>query len=103
MVAVVERIFWGRGLQLFQIFGMIALVVCSVLVSLSELFTGDGSDKEAVVVDGKTPTYVAVLATLIMPTVCTAMACFIKYADLNLRLNAMDWNCCYNGIMLLVF
>ena len=82
---------------------MIALVVCSVLVSLSELFTGDGSDKEAVVVDGKTPTYVAVLATLIMPTVCTAMACFIKYADLNLRLNAMDWNCCYNGIMLLVF
>ena len=103
MVAVVERVFWGKGLKIFQILGMIALVICSVLVSLSELFTGDGSDQEVVIVDGKTPIYVAVLVTLIMPAVCTVFANFIKYADLNLRLNALDWSCCFNGIMMLIF
>ena len=103
MVAVVERIVWGVGLRFFQVLGMIFLVLCTMLVSLSELFTDDGSEAAVVVVDGKTPTYVAVLVSLLMPIVCTAFANLIKYADVRLRLNALDWNCAFNGIMFLTF
>ena len=102
MVAVVERVVWGVGLKSFQILGMLALVTCTILVSLSELFA-KGSSDDVVVIDGKTPTYVAVLVTLLMPAVCTAFANFIKYADIHLRLNAMDWTCAYCGLMSLAF
>ena len=38
MVAVMERVVWGVGLKRYQIIGMISIVVCTILVSLSELF-----------------------------------------------------------------
>ena len=83
---------------------MLLLVLCSMLVSLSELFTGDATEDRAVVVDGKTPIYVAVLVTLLMPLTCTVFTCGnVKYASKYLRIDATDWNCAFNGMMFIVF
>ena len=82
---------------------MLALVTCTILVSLSELFQAKESEQAVTVVDGGTPIYAAVLFSLVMPVVCAIFANFIKYADKVLRLDATDWNCAAVGIMSLAF
>ena len=103
LVAVIERVFWGVGLAKTQVFGMCSLVACTICVSLSELFQADDSLQEIIVVDGKTPVYVAVLTSLVFPLVCAVFSVLIKYADKNLRLDAFDWNCSSLGLMSFAF
>ena len=81
---------------------MMLIVCCTILVSLSELFSDKAQDS---VIDPEhsSPTYVAVLATLVMPVVTTFFANVIRYADVNLRLDPSDWTCAYMLIMSIAF
>ena len=103
MVAVMERIVWKVGLKRSQIIGMLFIIVCTVLVSLSELFQASKSTSENLAADDQIPLYVAVIVALLMPLVCTIFANFIKYADKVLRLDALDWNCAFYFFMSLAF
>ena len=79
------------------------IILCTILVSLSELFSSTPPESSWVVVDGKTPIYAAVLVSLLMPLVCTIFSNVIKYADKSMRLNALDWNCAFYFFMTLTF
>ena len=81
---------------------MMLIVTCTVLVSLSELFSDKAKDS-IIDPENSTPTYVAVLATLVMPAVTTCFANVIRYADVNLRLDPSDWTCAYMLIMSIAF
>ena len=102
MLAVMERIGYGVGLKPYHILGMIFIVICTIFVSLSELFQSSNLPKQ-IIVDKKIPTYVAVLCAFVMPIVCTLFSILIKYADKNLRINAIDWNCAFYFFMSLTF
>ena len=103
LVAVVERVFWGVGLVRSQVFGMLALVACTILVSLSQLFQAEATDQALTVSNGQTSIYAAVLCSLAMPIVSAIYANFIKYADKSLRLDAFDWTCASSGMMSIAF
>ena len=104
MVAMMERVMWGVSLQRSQVLGMSFIIVCTVLVSLSEIFQSDKHElTDLVLIDGQTPIYAAVLVSLLMPLVCTIFSNFIKYADKVMRLNALDWNCAFYLFMTLAF
>ena len=81
---------------------MLLIVCCTILVSLSELFSGEAKDK-ALDTEHVTPTYIAILATLVMPIVQTFFANVIKFADNSLKLDPSDWVCSYMLIMSIVF
>ena len=78
------------------------IVCCTILVSLSELFS-DKAEAQVISVEQSVPTYVAVLATLVMPIVTTFFANVIRYADVNLKLDPSDWTCSYMLIMSIAF
>ena len=80
------------------------IIVCTILVSLSEIFQSDKAQvTDAVLTDGQTPIYPAVLVSLLMPLICTIFSNFIKYADKVMRLDALDWNCAFYFFMTLTF
>ena len=81
---------------------MLLIVCCTILVSLSELFSSGAKDK-TLVTEHVTPTYIAILTTLVMPVVQTFFANVIKFADNNLKLDPSDWVCSYMLIMSVVF
>ena len=78
------------------------IVCCTILVSLSELFS-DKAEIQVISAEESVPTYVAVLATLVMPLVTTFFANVIRYADVNLKLDPSDWTCSYMLIMSIAF
>ena len=78
------------------------IVCCTILVSLSELFS-DKAEVQVITAEESVPTYVAVLATLVMPLVTTFFANVIRYVDVNLKLDPSDWTCSYMLIMSIVF
>jgi len=73
--AVIERVWLNTHLENNHIYGMAALVMCALLVSLSNLLPKDVDPTEVVPTAGElaetTPMYVAVLVSLIMPICCT--------------------------------
>ena len=66
---------------------MMALIVCAVLVSLSDVFNPPIDEQAAaagtdfIPKSEKTPVWAAVLASFVMPTVCTFFIFAIKYSD----------------------
>lgn len=88
---------------------MLALVVCAILVSLSEVFgpeeaasTGPAS-VEKIPASEKTPVWAAVCASFLMPCVCTFFVIVIKYSGETLKLDPKDWTIAYWGVCSLVF
>ena len=90
-VAAIERVFLGVKIQLFQVLGMVFLVLMSILISLSDLF---GPNAQAIKRDGLTketvPVYEAVLYSLIFPLSGTFMTFLIRYNNVVLRLDSID-------------
>ena len=77
-----ERVGYGVKLKLFQILGMLFLVICAVCVSLSELAQPKEISNvvEMKISEITTPIYVAVISSLCMPASCTVFAFTVKYA-----------------------
>jgi hypothetical protein len=100
MVALQEKVVYGVQIKSYQVAGMLLIVACSVLVSLSELFSDKAQD---INVEHQIPTYIAILASLVMPVVCTFFVNLIKYADKNLKLDPTDWTCSYMLLFSAVF
>ena len=71
---------------------MLFLVVMSILLALSDLF---GPDAKIMKLDHtletKVPVYVAVLYAFIFPLSASAMNMTVKYANVNLKIEANDW------------
>ena len=103
-VAVMERCSYGVSLKCFQVLGMLALVICAICVSLSELFSPkDETTEEAVeIIEITTPVHVAVLASFCMPISCCFFAFLVKYADKSLKLSAYDFTVAYWFLMSLI-
>ena len=63
----------------------------SLLVSLSDLFSGNDILKNDGIIYGEhMPVYQAVLISMIFPVVATAMTYIVKYANNTVRLESTD-------------
>lgn len=90
-VAALERIIYGISIKLFQIVGMLAIVVMAILVSLSDLFSPDANVETLTDDHKRTPIYIAVLIGLIFPAIATYWFILVKYMHKTLKLETMDW------------
>ena len=120
LVAVIQYFKDRVALQMSQVIGMLALVLCALLVSLSQLLpseqlpvdvsdalpvTGDSaveSSEAVTLVEYTTPTYVAVLFSLIMPTVCVFYVFLNQYIAVHIKLSGNDWTFGYFWLMSLI-
>ena len=72
---------------------MLLLIIMSILVALSDLFSPDAQViKLDLNSEKKVPIYVAVLSSLIFPLTCSVMTMIVKYSK-TLKLDATDWVC----------
>ena len=102
VVALIERIFFKVSIGLYQIVGMLLIVIMTILISLSDLFGPDAKEEKLNDPNGKTtPVYVAVLYAFIYPVVATAFTMTVKYIKM-LKLSADDWLLGYNFVWALV-
>lgn len=116
-ITFLEWLFYKQKFNFNQIWGMLALVLCAVIVSLSEVLLPQ--EEEEVVVstsqggamvfpnekptEKKLPIYAAILFSLIMPSVCTLFVVVVKYVDNTLKLRSTDFTIAYWGFMSLAF
>lgn len=118
MIAVLEWIIYRQRFDCNQMWGMALLVLCAVIVSLSEIAipkddanvvisTGSGAFSVTVNdVDSETekiPVFAAVLGGLLLPILCTFFVMVLKYVDEEMRMRATDFSIAYWGIMSLAF
>ena len=105
MISLLERVVYGVAFNFKQFYGMFCLVLCALLVSLSQVIapaTVDPSLAGSSPAD-QTPLWVAVLCSCIMPLVCTFFIIVIKHSNETLMLDAKDWTIAYWGLASLVF
>jgi len=90
--AVLDRIIYGSQIKLYQIGGMVALVGCGILVSLSEYVNDKTSDSVEQTKDPDAPPiYMAVLWSLIMPVTFACQSMFEKWTVTIAAVRPMDW------------
>jgi hypothetical protein len=79
---------------------MAGLIICAIVVSLSNLVepAADGDSTGEVQVY-TTPVYVAVLVSFIMPLTCLVQGLITKYALVTLKVNSKDFSFCYYLLM----
>ena len=83
---------------------MVFIVTMSVLVSLSDLFSGHGdSIQEIVITEQRMPIYKAVLYSMVFPVVGTAMTYIVRYANNTVRLESFDFAMGFQFIFSIVF
>ena len=71
---------------------MLFLVVMSILVALSDLFSPDAKVVHLDLnVEKKVPVYVAVLSSFIFPLTCSIMTMVIKYMKKHHNIESNDW------------
>ena len=112
-MSLIERYVYGIAFDRRQFFGMAAMILCAVLVSLSEVFfppkvEGEDQDEPSTPgttdeVDEKVPVWVAILFSFLMPSVCAAFVIVIKHANETLNIAAKDFTIAYNFIYSLIF
>jgi hypothetical protein len=120
MAAIMEWALFGRKLNCNQFVGMVFLVGCAVVVSLSELIKGD-DNMEAYIIfpasgayflpveeatqetKGETKIVYAVLAAFLPPVCFNVFILVVKYVNETLRLNSTDYTISYWLIMSFVF
>jgi drug/metabolite transporter (DMT)-like permease len=90
--ALMDWIIYGDVLKLHHWFGMILLVICAVLISLSSLVTEEDSIESE---DGKIkvliPAYIPILMSFCMPIICTFHAAMQKYVTTDLGMSPSDF------------
>ena len=90
-VAVTERVFYNVGIKPYHVVGMLFVVVMTILVSLSDLFSSANEEKMLVPDDQESVSvYVAVLFSLIFVAVATSFTMVIKYVNKSIRLKSTD-------------
>lgn len=90
-VAVSERVFFNVGIKPYHVVGMLFVVVMTILVSLSDLFSSANEEKTLVPNDHESVSvYVAVLFSLIFVAVATSFTMVIKYVNKSIRLKSTD-------------
>ena len=95
-VAFIERVFFKVSIGLYQIIGMLLIVIMTVLISLSDLFGPDAKEEKIDTTKKQsTPIYVAVLYAFIFPVVATCFTVSVKYIKI-LKMSANDWILGYN-------
>ena len=83
---------------------MVLIVAMSVLVSLSDLFSGDASLEQTVIITEKSmPIYKAILYSLIYPVAATQATYIVKYAHNSLKLGNNDYSMAYQFFYSWVF
>ena len=92
LVSLCEKLFFAVGLKMYQLVGMLVLVVMAVLIAVSDIF---GPNAKEIQIDETTevrsPIYLAVLSSCLYPVIGTYMSMIIKYQDVHLRLGAQDF------------
>ena len=111
MISVLERVVYGTKLVAKQIYGTALILIMCVCVSLSNViypkeetdpisklsdptpFGTIGSQNVPLTPEEEesTPMWVAVLASLVMPIVCTFFIMVIKYSNETLNNDPRDW------------
>lgn len=91
-VSILEKIVYSVPFKFKHIYGMSALVLCAVCVSLSEVVSPPEADASVIgVKEEKTPIWVAILASLLMPIVCTLYVVVIKHSNEKLNNASYDF------------
>ena len=92
LVSIIERVIYGVPFDPKKLFGMTALILCAIFVSLSEVFSSEESDDSSasasIIIDEtsgevveKVPVWIAVLSSLAMPIVCSLFIIVIKFSS----------------------
>ena len=87
LISILERVVYKLAFKFQQIYGMLAIVVCAVLLSLSEVFQPKTEEEVTSLApadlllpgEERTPVWVAVLSAFAMPVACTFFVIVIKY------------------------
>lgn len=105
LVSILEKCCYSIDFNMKQVYGMSLIVIMAVLVSLSQVFSPKeaeaGTDVKAV--EYETPIWVALLASLSMPLVCTFMAIPLKHVNETLKITPYDFTVYYWGIASFVY
>ena len=89
-----ESVVYNVPFKFKHIYGMSALVLCAVCVSLSEVVSPSEEEVVASVIgvkEDKVPIWVAILASLTMPIVCTFYVIVIKHSNEKLNNASYDF------------
>jgi drug/metabolite transporter (DMT)-like permease len=91
MTAVLDRFIYGSEIKRYHVFGMSSLVICAVLVSMSELFIADTQNQVDSPDRDKPPIVYALLISFLMPTICALFTLIEKYVVVKLGVSSSDW------------
>jgi drug/metabolite transporter (DMT)-like permease len=100
--ALIDYLFYGNDLESFHILGMLGIVTCTVLVSLSQLVNGDDEDASSAI-ESSFPVYGAILFSFSMPLVCLGCVFVIKKATSDLKVAGNDFSNAFMLVMSLVY
>jgi len=104
-ISILERVFYHTPFHFKQIYGMSAIVVGAIFISLSEVITPKEADPTivAVVDENTVPVWYAIMVSFTMPIVCSLFIIPIKHVNDTLLLDSKDWSIAYWGLASLVF
>lgn len=87
--------FLSMSIRKHHILGMIAMILCIVAVSLSDL-NGDEEEVSEVV---REPVWKAVCMSMIPPCIIAGFSMYIKYVKNSVRLRSYDFTIAYWGLL----
>jgi drug/metabolite transporter (DMT)-like permease len=91
MTAVLDRFVYGSEIKRYHVVGMSSLVICAVLVSMSELFITSTQNRIDSPYQDKPPIVYALLISFLMPTICALFTLIEKYVVVKLGVSSSDW------------
>lgn len=106
-ISILEKVVYGTPFNFKQGYGMLALMLCAIFVSLSEVIS---PKDETVSVGGviveeqhAVPIWLAVLGSFGMPIICTLFVIVIKQANDTLKIAPYDFTMSYWLVFSIVF
>lgn len=106
-ISILEKVVYGTPFNFKQGYGMLALMLCAICVSLSEVINPkeETAPVGGIVVEEphEVPIWLAVLGSFGMPIICTLFVIVIKQANDTLKIAPYDFTMSYWLVQAIVF